>query len=284
MVRGPIKTVDWLAILQEAMDAMKLSRRTKVRYLHIVNCFYSVTKAENQESSLEEVVRQYIAQLEREGASAATMNQAISAIKFFYLRVMDRPLDIDFRPRADKKLPEILPLQGIERIIAAAENPMHKLAIALAYSAGLRPSEIAAIKIADIDISRMTIFIRAGKGRKDRYTILAARTLNLLKLYLAQTKSQKWLFPGHPNGHITVRALQSAMTNASRNAGYSEGANMRKLRHSFATHLVENDTSLLSIRDLLGHSSLATTQIYLQVARTDALACLSPYDLKKPQK
>ncbi len=282
MVRGPVMTVDWLELLQDAMDAMKFSRRTKVRYLHIVKCFNSVKKTESQETCLEEIVRHYIAQLEREGASASTMNQAISAIKFFYLRVMGRPLDIDFRPRADRKLPEILSFRNIDRIIEAAEDPKHKLTIALAYSAGLRPSEIASLKVTDIEMSRMTLFVRGGKGRKDRYTILASRTLDLLKIYLAQMKPQKWLFPGHPDGHITVRALQSAMTHAARKAGYQEGANMRKLRHSFATHLVENKTSLLAVRDLLGHASLATTQIYLQVARTGSLTSQSPYDQRKP--
>ena len=272
---------DWPELLREAMQARKFSRRTKVSYLRIMTSFERSLSGEGLEICMETDVRRYIARLEKSGAAASTLNQAISAIKFFYAHVMERPLKIDFRPRADRKLPEILPFKGIERIIEAADDPKHKLAIALAYSAGLRPSEIAALKVTDFDLSRMTIFIRAGKGRKDRYTILASRTLDVLRIYLAQTKPQKWLFPGHPDGHITVRALQSAMTNAALKAGFQEGANMRKLRHSFATHLVENKTSLLAVRDLLGHESLATTQIYIQVACTDALASLSPYDVKR---
>jgi site-specific recombinase XerD len=275
---------DWPEFLLEAMQARKLSRRTKISYLRIMTGFERSLFGQGLEIGMEAEVRRYIARLEKSGAAASTLNQAISAIKFFYLRVMDRPLDIDFRPRADKKLPEILPLQGIERIIAAAENQMHKLAIALAYSAGLRPSEIAAVKLCDIDRTRKTIFVHSGKGRKDRYTILADRTADLLDAYIARVKPQKWLFPGHPNGHITVRALQSAMTNAAQNAGYNEGANMRKLRHSFATHLIEQNTSLLAVRDLLGHESLATTQIYINVAVMSSLSTKSPYDNKVTKK
>jgi site-specific recombinase XerD len=266
-------------MFQEAMEARKFSRRTKNRYLFIMKSFENSLAGNGLEIVLEMDVIHYIARLERGGAAASTLNQAISAIKFFYVHVMERPLNIDFRPRADKKLPEILPLKGIERIIAAAENPKHRLAIALAYSAGLRPSEIASLKLCDIDQIRKTILIHSGKGRKDRYTILADRTSELLDTYIAEAKPRKWLFPGHPNGHITVRALQSAMTNAALIAGYDQGSNMRKLRHSFATHLIEQNTSLLAVRDLLGHKSLATTQIYIDVAVTNSLSTVSPYDV-----
>ena len=286
MVRRSLIMVEdaWPEMLIEAMEARKFSRRTQKRYLFIIRSFENSLGGQGLEIGMEAEVRRYIARLEKGGAAASTLNQAISGIKFFYAHVMERPLNIDFRPRADKKLPEILPLKGIERIIAVAENPKHMLAIALAYSAGLRPSEIASLKLCDIDRIRKTIFVHSGKGRKDRYTILADRTAELLAAYIAQAKPQKWLFPGHPNGHITIRALQSAMTNAARNAGYDEGANMRKLRHSFATHLIEQKTSLLAVRDLLGHESLATTQIYIDVAVINSLSTKSPFDEvnKKP--
>lgn len=283
MVRRSVTSVEegWPEMFREAMDARKLSRKTKERYLFILKSFENFLRGQGLEMVLEAEVLRYIAHLERGGASASTLNQAISAIKFFYSNVVERDLDINFRPRADERLPEVLPILGIESIIAAAENPAHKLAIALAYSGGLRPSEIAALKVTDIDIFRKTIFIRAGKRRKDRYTILASRTLDLLIKYYAQGKPQKWLFPGHPNGHITTRALQAAMTSAARKAGIQEGGNMRTLRHSFATHLVERGTSLLAVRDLLGHESLATTQVYLQVASTGSLASPSPFDQGK---
>jgi len=280
MVCGSLKekTKTWQNIMQQNLAARKYSRLTRKRYISIIKTLERFLLERSLECLLVDDIKGFLDLQEQNGAEASTLNQAISAIKFFYSTVLGQNLDIDFRPKADSRLPDILSEMDIERIISAAETPKHKLAIALAYSAGLRPSEIASLKMTDINIARKTILVRSGKGRKDRYTILANRTVDLLCKYVISEKPRTWLFPGNPDGHITTRALQYAMTQAVRRTGILNQVSLRTLRHSFATHLVENNTSILAVQDLLGHESLATTQIYLKTARLDTLKTTSPYD------
>ncbi len=246
--------------------------------MQILKSFAKAIGSTPIETVSEHDVMRFIARLETGGAAASTLNQAISAIKFFYIHVFPLDLNIDFRPKADRKLPEILSSTKAERVINAANGSMHMLAIALAYTAGLRVSEIAGLTVSCIDMERRTILVRSGKGRKDRVTILATRTIRVLEVYLKEKQPRKWLFPGQGGGHITARALQAGIARASEAAGLPEKANMRTLRHSFATELVEDGADLLAIRDLLGHASLATTQIYTNVARERVLSIVSPCD------
>jgi site-specific recombinase XerD len=268
----------WPDFFLDAMAARKLSRKTKVRYMQILRSFIKFIGKTPIEAVKARDVMRYIARLETGGAAASTMNQAISAIKFFYAQVFYLKLKIDFRPKADRKLPQILNAGNAERVINAADDTKHMLAIALAYTAGLRVSEIAGLTVSCIDLERRTIAVRSGKGRKDRTTILASRTMRVLEIYLEEKKPRKWLFPGQGGGHITARALQAGIARASEAAGLAGRVNMRTLRHSFATELLEDGADLLAIRDLLGHESLATTQIYTNVARERALSVVAPCD------
>jgi site-specific recombinase XerD len=182
------------------------------------------------------------------------------------------------RPR---KLPETLSRSEVAAIITAAENTKHKTMLMLAYSAGLRVSEIARLKVADIDSEGMRIFVRAGKGGKDRYTLLSKTCLDMLRRYWKGHR------PDHPEGylflgirsldHITSAAIAQAFNGALAKSGIKKNVSIHSMRHAFATHLLENGAGLTDIKELLGHASLSSTTIYLHLANiTDRV--ISPLD------
>jgi integrase/recombinase XerD len=167
------------------------------------------------------------------------------------------------------------------RIVEAPVNIKHRAMLALAYSAGLRVSELAALRISDVDSSRGVILVLSGKGRKDRYTLLASRTKRLLDIYIDLYKPDYWLFEGQGGSHITVRSIQEAFHRAKRVAGITKDVSIHSLRHSFATHLLENGTDIRYIQELLGHVNSKTTQIYTHIAKKDFLKIESPFDSGK---
>jgi site-specific recombinase XerD len=149
----------------------------------------------------------------------------------------------------------------------------------LAYSSGLRVSEVTALKKEDIDLSRKTIFIRSGKGRKDRFTLLSDRAALFIKEYCLLYSIEGWLFPGQPaSQHLSIRSAQSIFDKAMQKAGISKNASIHSLRHSFATHLLEGGTKVRYIQELLGHVSIRTTGRYTHVARRSVLRIHSPLD------
>jgi integrase/recombinase XerD len=149
-----------------------------------------------------------------------------------------------------------------------------------AYAAGLRVSEVVALKVTDIDSQRMVIRVEQGKGGKDRYVMLSPRLLTLLRTYWKTVRPQQWLFPGrNPSGHLTVRTRQVVCHHAWQNSGLTKPVTMHSLRHCFATHLLEQGTDLRTIQLLMGHRSLTTTGRYLSVATSSICATASPLDL-----
>jgi site-specific recombinase XerD len=164
------------------------------------------------------------------------------------------------------------------RIVAAPRNLKHRLILALAYYAGLRVSELASPRINDIDLSRGVILVRSGKGRKDRYTLLAARAKQLIETYLELYKPKVWLFERQGDDHLTVRSIQEIFQRAKESANISKHVSIHALRHSFATHLLEDRTDIRYIQELLGHANVKTTQIYTHVAKKDVLRIKSLYD------
>ena len=159
-------------------------------------------------------------------------------------------------------------------------NLKHRAALMTAYAAGLRVSEVVALKITDIDSQRMVIRVEQGKGHKDRYVMLSPRLLTLLRTHWKTARPKKWLFPGAgPNQHLSVRTLQVVCHNAWQNSGLTKSVTMHSLRHCFATHLLEKGTDLRTIQLLMGHRSLATTGRYLSVATSSICSTASPLDL-----
>jgi integrase/recombinase XerD len=266
------------AAMSCSLRSLKYSRRTVDRYLSIVDRYARFLKIPLMESGVEDATR-FLACLERDhDASASSINQAISAIRFLYTKVLGREAPLKRRPKSDRRLPGVLSREEAMRIVVAPRNLKHRALLVLAYSAGLRVSEIASLRVIDVDLSREAILVRSGKGRKDRYTILASKTKRLLETYLDLYKPQNWLFEGQNGNHLSTRSIQEVFNRAKVKIGLTKNVSIHSLRHSFATHLLEDGTDIRYIQELLGHANSKTTQIYTHIAKKDFLRIRSPYD------
>ena len=217
--------------------------------------------------------------------SASTQNQAINAIKFYFEKVMGGSRKFYFleRPRREQKLPLVCSEEEIARIIKATTSLKHKALLMTIYSAGLRISELINLKVADLDTDRMQIRIQQSKGKKDRYTLLSARLLTVLRAYISQYTPTHWLFNGQESTFdsptpYSTRSAQCILKLALQKARIQKPVTLHTLRHSFATHLLEHGTDIRYIQSLLGHDSPTTTQIYTHVTTKGFEQIKSPLD------
>lgn len=214
--------------------------------------------------------------------SASGQNQLISSIKFFFEQLLERPKENYDLPRAQKedKLPTVFSMEEVKRILLSPDNSKHRSILCLAYSGGLRISEIVNLKIVDVDSSRMVITLRQAKGKKDRQVMLSIALLEMLRNYLKEQKNRPlvWLFEGANGAQYSVRSVAKIMDAAKDKAGIKKKGGIHALRHSFATHLLEGGTDLITIKELLGHQSLKTTQIYTHVSIKHISKVQSPLD------
>lgn len=212
--------------------------------------------------------------------SATGQNQLVSSIKFFFEKVLNRTVEMYEIPRAQKpfQLPTVFAEEEIKKIILATENLKHRTMICLAYAGGLRVSEIVNLKLKDIDSKRMVITLRQGKGKKDRQVMLSEKLLILFREYFKEYKPVVWLFEGVKNMQYSARSVQEVIQQAKKKAGVNKKGSIHALRHSFATHLLEGGTDLLSIKALLGHNSLRTTMVYTHVSKKHLSKIQSPLD------
>jgi site-specific recombinase XerD len=226
--------------------------------------------------------RAYILELiERRGISNSYQNQVVSALRFMCESVLGQPrlgLRIP-RPRKEHRLPTVLSQEEVARMLKKPRNPKHRAVLLLLYSAGLRVGEVVRLTVSDLDMDRGLVRVRRGKGAKDRYTLLAGRAVEAVRLYLGAYPTERWLFPGtRPGRHLTTRSVQRIVKNAAEAAGIRKDVTTHTLRHSFATHLLEGGTNLRVIQELLGHQSARTTQIYTHVSRSTLASVRSPLD------
>jgi site-specific recombinase XerD len=230
----------------------------------------------------EREVRQYLLHLlDEKKVSRAHHHQALSALKFYYQRVLRQPVTVAElpRPRREQKLPVVLSRPEVVRLFAALGNLKHKALLMLAYSAGLRVSEVVRLKVGDIDSQRGLIRVFRAKGRKDRYTPLSQVALEVLRAYWKACQPVGWLFPGaRPDQHLSQRAVQKVLAQARKKVGLPKPFTMHTLRHSFATHLLEEGTDLRYVQEMLGHSRPETTMIYTHVAEKTLRRIRSPLD------
>lgn len=199
--------------------------------------------------------------------SASYQNQAINAIKFYYEKVLGGRRKFYFleRPNKEKALPTVLSLEEVASILKTTTNLKHKAILTVIYSGGLRVGEVIALKIKDIDSERKQIRIEQSKGKKDRYTLLSHKTLDLLRAYFKEYRPKEFLFEGQDGGQYSTRSIQAFFKEICQKAGIKKAVTVHTLRHSFATHLLENGTDLRYIQTLLGHESSKTTEIYTHV-------------------
>jgi integrase/recombinase XerD len=267
-------------LLSDELHARKYSPRTIDIYSHFVRDFLEFIH-KFPESVLPEDITAYLSHKDRIlGASTATLNLAISSLRFFFNVVLKRPLlDERKRPRESRRLPLILSRKEVDAILASTANTKHRLLLMLCYSAGLRVSEVVSLKTADINTSRGVIYVNRGKGRKDRYSLLSKKASVLLDQYVKEYSPTTWLFSGFiPSSPIHIRTAQKIFESSLKRAGIDKPLSIHCLRHSFATHLLENGTDIRYIQELLGHASTKTTQVYTHVACIDSLRLKSPLD------
>lgn len=212
--------------------------------------------------------------------STSYQNQAINAVKFYFEKVLGgkrTTYNID-RPKKEKALPVVLSEEEIVRIFKNVENLKHKAILMVIYSAGLRISECVNLKIKDIDSNRMQIRIEQAKGKKDRYTLLSTKTLDFLRTYFKAYRPKVYLFEGQFGDQYSARSIQTIFQDTVKKAGITKKVTVHSLRHSFATHLLENGTNLRYIQSLLGHSSSKTTEVYTHITTKGFEQLKSPMD------
>lgn len=211
----------------------------------------------------------------------ASLNAINSALRFLYLRVLEQPLDGEKIPKhKNRRLPEILTREETLNIIECTGNLRDKCILMTAYGADLRVSEVAKLQVRDIDSKRMQIFIRCGKGEKDRYAILSQTNLELLRKYWKVYRPVDWLFYHRSNKdqHLGIRSIQNILKQTVESTEINNHITMHTLRHSFATHLLEDGANLFCIKELLGHSRVGTTCIYLRMLPAIGSGVVSPLD------
>jgi len=214
--------------------------------------------------------------------SQSTMSQAYSGLKFFYETTLKKDWDGFRIPRVKmrKKLPVVLSQQEVQVLFSVIRNLKHRAILMTIYSAGLRLNEAVHLRVSDIDSQRMMIRVEQGKGAKDRYTLLAKRTLDILREYWRAYRPRDWLFYSRSfERPLSSRTVQVVLERALYQAGIQKPATVHTLRHSFATHLLEAGTDLYHIQHLLGHTTPKTTAIYLHLSRKDLVSVISPIDL-----
>ena len=229
----------------------------------------------------EQDVRNYLKTLVSKNWSNSYINQSINSIKFYYEIVLGMPnrfYEIE-RPRKERKLPIVLSKDEVRALIDATNNIKHRCILSLLYSAGLRRSELLNLKPKDIDSKRMLVRVNDAKGNKDRYTLLANSVLADLRTYYLEYRPQNYLFEGQVKDKYSASSILNIINNACEKAGIKKHVTAHTLRHSFATHLLENGTDLRYIQLLLGHNSTKTTEIYTHVATNNFNSIKNPLDL-----
>jgi integrase/recombinase XerD len=270
----------------EDMAMRGLRSDTQHDYIRLVRSFAAFLGRSPDTATAEDIRRFQVHQRES-GVQPPTINCSVSALRFFFTITLDRP-DLSRRlvlARYPRKLPAVLSVEEVGRLLEAAPGIKYKAILGTAYGAGLRVSEVANLKVDDIDSKRMLIRVEQGKGRKDRNAMLSPQLLTLLRLWWEEGKRRSvmlrhgWLFPGRScTDPISTRQINRAIHEAAEAAGIRKRVSPHTLRHSFATHLLEQDVDIRVIQVLLGHSKLDTTALYARVATKTIRSVTGPLE------
>ena len=253
--------------MTEDMTIRKFAPRTQEGYIRAIKGFSAFFGASPDKANFEDL-RRYQLHLVASGAGTPTVNHTVTALRFLFIVTLRKPQVVIRLPfiREPRKLPIVLSPGEVARLLDAARLK-YKAALSVAYGAGLRASEVVSLKIEDIDSTRMVIRVEQGKGRKDRYVMLSPYLLDLLRAWWRAARPRGWLFPGRdPIQPLTTRQLNRACHAAAIMAEIDKPVSLHTLRHSFATHLLEQKTDIRVIQVLLGHKKLDTTALYTRVA------------------
>ena len=270
----------------EDMTVRNFVEKTRNDYIRQVKTLTAFL-GRSPDTAIPEDLRRFQLHQRQSGVRPPSINGSVAALRFFFTVTLDRPemaRHLTF-VREPRKIPAVLSPEEVARLLEAAPGPKYKAALSAAYGAGLRVSEVVALKVSDIDSERMLLRIEQGKGRKDRYAMLSPKLLELLRDWYRIARPAVWLFPGRdPMLPMTTRQFARTVHAAAGIAGIKKRVTPHTLRHSFATHLLEDKTDVRLIQVLLGHSKLDTTALYAQVATNVIRAVVSPLDRLTPLK
>jgi site-specific recombinase XerD len=264
----------------EDMTIRKLAPKTQQGYIRTVKDFAAFLGRSPATASFEDV-RRFQLHLVTNGAHISILNHAVAALRFFFRITLKRSDIIEHTHfvRESHKLPVVLSPEEVARLLNAAAGLKYKAALSVAYGAGLRAAEVVSLKVCDIDSKRMIIRVEQGKGHKDRNVMLSPHLLNLLRVWWRAARPQGWLFPGrNPVQPMTTRQLHRACHAAAEAAGIEKNVSPHTLRHSFATHLLEQNIDVRVIQVLLGHAKLDSTALYTRVATKTIQQVMSPLE------
>jgi len=270
----------------EDMTVRGFTEETRHDYVRRVRAFAAFIRRPPDTATAEDLRRFQLHQ-RQSGMQPPSINNSVSALRFFFTVTLDRP-DLAQRltvVREPLRLPSVLSVEEITLLLQSAPGAKYKAALGTAYGAGLRVSEVVALKVGDIDSERMLLRVEQGKGRKDRHAMLSPQLLELLRDWWVEGRRRGvllprgWLFPSrNPIEPLSTRQLNRAIHAAAEAAGIKKRVSMHTLRHSFATHLLEQNTDIRVIQVLLGHAKLETTALYTRVATTTIRSVTSPLD------
>jgi site-specific recombinase XerD len=268
-------------LLEKIKNELKLrnySKKTIKSYLGCLeNYFYFIKTIKKDADILK--VKEFLLEKQAAGRSSQTINVYLHAIKYFHSEIMKStvPIDIKFAKTASK-LPVVLSRKEIQLILKNIDNKKHHLMIALAYAGGLRVSEVTHLKIRDINIEELTIHLKGAKGNKDRITIFPEKLKDEIEKNINGKDGDEFFFASERGGKLTERTAQKVFARALQKSGIKKEATFHSLRHSFATHLLENGTDVRYVQELLGHINIRTTQIYTKVTNPALRKIRSPLD------
>ena len=258
----------------------RYSINTIKSYCNIFIYFLQECKEKSPESwQLEDLKNWIRGKLEKNRWSEAYQNSVVNALKFYYEKVRGETKSFwEIRARSPKKLPGTLSREDVSKLIKSCANEKHKLILCMIYSCGLRISEMINLRKKDIHYDQSRIFIKAGKGKKDRYVALPTKLINMLKTYTEQYKPDYWLIEGQESGKYSARSIQNVFHQHIEKAKVDAYATVHTLRHSYATHLIEGGVDIRYIQQALGHESLKTTEIYTHITDVNKYRMISPID------
>lgn len=273
--------MNYLDDFKKLLSIKRYSYRTIKSYSNALKTFFLYFEHKNPENINPSEIEQFINKMVLiDNISQSYQKVLVGSIKLFYNELLRKNYKLNYLypDRPEKKLPVVLDKSEIQLLLNSIQNLKHRAILSVIYSAGLRLSEVIEMKLNDIDSKRMLIKIVQGKGKKDRYVMLSEKLLIILREYYKEYKPKEYLFEGQKGGKYSARSVQAIFKEALRNSKIKKEASVHTLRHSFATHLLESGTDIRIIQQLLGHSSLKTTQIYTQVSSSKISEIKSPLD------
>ena len=257
------------------------SSKTEKAYLHHLSLFLDYISKSNISSVDSKTLLDYFNYLKQTRKFCySSMKQSLASVRFLFLNVLKKEIDFDFFVKMKKpnSLPNILTVEEMRKIINSITNLKHRAIISTIYSCGLRISEAVNLKINDIDSSAMTVKIVNAKGKNDRIVMLSEKLLSLLREYFKEYKPKVYMFEGQKGEKYSSRSIQQIFNNAVKKVGIKKKVTVHSLRHSFASHLLDNGTDIRFIQELLGHKHLSTTQIYTHINPVSVKKIKSPFD------